>query len=100
MLDNVEQNDVVDSDKNLLPKHNKLVGTQSEVEKAKAWIVKALIIIFGSTIGCCFVLVALEIIFPSSNKETLKDIVTSILFAETVILGTVLGFYFGDRSKH
>lgn len=99
MLDNIEQNDVVDSDKNLSHKHSKLVGTQSEVEKTKAWIVKALVIIFGSTLGCCFALIALEIIFPSSNKETLKDTVISILFAETVILGTVLGFYFGDRSK-
>lgn len=99
MLDKVEQNDVVDRNKNLSPKHSKLVDAQSVAEKAKAWIVKALVIIFGSTIGCCFVLMAVKIIFPNSQLEDLAGIVTLILVVEAVIVGTVLGFYFGDRSQ-
>lgn len=103
MSDKVEKDsaitEVVDIDKNLSPKHSKLGDRQSQAEKAKAWIVKALVIIFGSTIGCCFVLMAIDIIFSSSSGAEFKDTVTLILFAETIIVGTVLGFYFGDRSK-
>lgn len=91
--------ETVDIEGDFSHQHSKPVDPRSEVEKAKAWIIKALVIIFGSTIGCCFVLIALEIIFPSSDREMLKDTATSILFAETVILGTILGFYFGDRSQ-
>lgn len=80
-------------------KKGKLVDLRSGAERAQAWIVKALVIIFGSTIGCCFFLLAVETIFSSGNRENFKDIVTLILVAETGIVGTVIGFYFGDRSK-
>lgn len=80
-------------------KKGKLIDLRSESEKAQAWIVKALVIIFGSTIACCFALVIVELIFASGSREDLKDIVTLILVAETGICGTVIGFYFGDRSK-
>lgn len=107
MFKNVEKNDsgvaeVENTDDNKsIPtsKKGKLIALRSESEKTKAWIVKALLIIFGSTVGCCFLLIAIEIVFPSTNKEDFKDIVTSILVAQTAIIGTVLGFYFGDRSK-
>lgn len=80
-------------------KKDKVVDLRSESEKAKAWVVKALIIIFGSTIGCCFLLLIVETIFPSGNRENLQDIVTLILVAQTSIVGAIIGFYFGDRSK-
>lgn len=80
-------------------KKDKVVDLRSGSEKAKAWVVKALVIIFGSTIGCCFLFVVVETIFSSGNREDLKDIITLILVAETGIVGTIIGFYFGDRSK-
>lgn len=81
-------------------KKGKVVDPRSESEKAKAWVVKALVIIFGSTIGCCFLLLIVETIFPNGNRENLQDIVTLILVAQTSIIGTIIGFYFGDRSKY
>lgn len=77
----------------------KLVDRRGDAEKVKAWIVKALVIIFGSTISCSFVLVILAIIFPHGNVEDWKDIVTLILVAETGIVGTAIGFYIGEVSK-
>jgi len=80
-------------------KKGKAVDLRSESEKAKAWVVKGLVIIFGSTIGCCFLLLVVEAIFPSGNRENLQDIITLILVAQTGIFGTIIGLYFGDRSK-
>lgn len=77
----------------------KLVNPHSTSEKAKPWIVKGLVIIFGSTIACCFALLVIEIIFQRGYADDWKDIVTLILVAETGIVGTVIGFYFGEVSK-
>ncbi len=102
-MSEVEKSDLeitaIDSDEKQTSKKGKLVDLRSTSEKAKAWIVKALVIIFGSTIACCFALVIVEIIFPRGNAQDWKDIVTLILVAETGIVGTVIGFYFGEVSK-
>ncbi len=102
-MSNVEKSDLetaaVDSDEKQSVKKGKLVDLRSGSERAKAWIVKALVIIFGSTIACCFALVIVEIIFHSGKTEDWKDIVTLIIVAETGIVGTVIGFYFGEVSK-
>jgi hypothetical protein len=96
---NLDPTPVNSSDEKNSLKKDKLALLRSDSEKAKAWIVKGLVIIFGSTIACCFALVIVEVIFPGGNREDAKDIVTLILVAETGIFGTVIGFYFGDRSK-
>lgn len=102
MSEQVEKSDIetvaIDSDEKQTSKKGKPVDPRSTSERAKAWIVKALVIIFGSTIACCFALVIIEIIFGRSNADDWKDIVTLIVVAETGIVGTVLGFYFGDRT--
>ena len=103
MSEQVEKKDLetaaIDSNEKQISKKGKLVDPRSTSEKAKAWVAKALVIIFGSTIACCFALVVIEIIFGRSNFEDWKDIVTLILVAETGIVGTVIGFYFGEISK-
>jgi hypothetical protein len=103
MSEQVEKSDLdttpIDSDAKQINKKGKLVDLRSDAERAKAWIVKALVIIFGSTIACCFALVIVEIIFSRGNVEDWKDIVTLVLVAETGIVGTVIGFYFGEVSK-
>lgn len=78
----------------------KPVYFRSEPEKTKAWLAKALVIIFGSTIGSFFLFIVVEMLFPSADKEDLKDILTLILISETGIIGTALGFYFGNQSKN
>ena len=103
-MSEVEKSDLditaaIDSNEKQSSKKGKLVDLRSTSERAKAWIVKALVIIFGSTIACCFALVIVEIIFQRGSREDLKDIVTLIIVAETGIVGTVLGFYFGEVSK-
>ena len=103
-MSEVEKSDLditaaINNDEKPFGKKGKLVDLRSGSEKTKAWIVKALIIIFGSTIACCFALVIVEIIFQRGSREDLKDIVTLIIVAETGIVGTVLGFYFGEVSK-
>lgn len=102
-MSEVEKSDLditaIDNNEKQPTKKGKLVDPRSTSEKAKAWIVKGLVIIFGSTIACCFALVIVFIIFPSANAEDWKDIVTLILVAETGIVGTVIGFYFGEVSK-
>jgi hypothetical protein len=103
-MSEVEKSDLditaaINNDEKQSSKKGKLVDLRSTSERAKAWIVKALIIIFGSTIACCFALVIVEFIFQGGKTEDLKDIVTLILVAETGIVGTVLGFYFGEVSK-
>jgi len=72
----------------------------SEQERTKAWLVKALVIIFGSTIGGFLFIIETGSLFSFADKEDFKDILTSILIAETGIIGTALGFYFGSRSKN
>ena len=104
MFEQVKKNDLdvtptSNSDEKQPIKKDKLVNLRSDSEKTKAWIVKALVIIFGSTIACCFVLVIVETIFTNSSREDWKDIVTLIIVAETGVFGTVIGFYFGDRTK-
>ncbi len=103
-MSEVEKSDLditaaIDSDAKQINKKGKLVDLRSGSEKTKAWIVKALVIIFGSTIACCFALVIVEIIFQRGSREDWKDILTLIIVAETGIVGTVLGFYFGEVSK-
>ncbi|WP_009634079.1 hypothetical protein [Synechocystis sp. PCC 7509] len=102
-MSDVEKSDLeivaVDSDEKPFSKKGKSIDQRSTSEKAKAWIVKALVIIFGSTIACCFALVIVEIIFPRGGTEDWKDIVTLVLVAETGIIGTVIGLYFGEVSK-
>ncbi len=103
MPEQIEKSDLepteIDSDPKQQSKKGKSADLRSTSEKAKAWIVKALVIIFGSSIACCFALVVIEIIFGRSNAEDWKDIVTLVLVAETGIVGTVIGFYFGEVSK-
>ena len=103
MSEQVEKSDLdiatIDNDAKQPIKKGKLADPRSTSERAKAWIVKGLVIIFGSTIACCFALVVVEIIFPRGNAQDWKDIVTLIIVAETGIVGTVLGFYFGEVSK-
>jgi len=103
-MSEVEKSDLditaaIDSNEKQSSKKGKLVDLRSGSEKTKAWIVKALVIIFGSTIACCFVLVIIQIIFQRGSREDWKDILTLIIVAETGIVGTVLGFYFGEVSK-
>ncbi len=102
-MSDVEKSDLetvaVDSNEKPFSKKGKSADLRSTSEKAKAWIVKALVIIFGSSIACCFALVIVEIIFGRNNAEDWKDIVTLVLVAETGIVGTVIGFYFGEVSK-
>ncbi|PSB31453.1 hypothetical protein [Chlorogloea sp. CCALA 695] len=102
-MSEVEKSDLdttlVDSDAKQINKKGKLIDLRSGSEKTKAWIAKALVIIFGSTIACCFALVIVEIIFQGGKTEDWKDIVTLIIVAETGIVGTVIGFYFGEVSK-
>lgn len=69
-------------------------------EKTKAWLIKGLIIIFGSTISVLSLFILIKIISPNSvNTEDLKDLLTLILTSEVGIVGTALGFYFGNQSK-
>lgn len=96
MSEEVEKSDL---DIKTIDSKGKSADLRSTSEKAKAWIIKALVIIFGSTIACCFALVIVEIIFPRGNAEDWKDIVTLVLVAETGIVGTVIGFYFGEVSR-
>ena len=103
-MSEVEKSDLditaaIDNNEKQSSKKGKLVDLRSGSEKTKAWIVKALIIIFGSTIACCFALVIIQIIFQRGSGEDWKDTVTLILVAETGIVGTVIGFYFGEVSK-
>ncbi len=102
-MSDIEKSDLeivaVDSDEKPFGKEGKSADLRSTSQRAKAWIVKALVIIFGSTIACCFALVIVEIIFPRGSADDWKDIVTLILVAETGIVGTVIGFYFGEVSK-
>lgn len=77
-----------------------LVDLRSEQEKTRAWLAKGLVIIFGSTISAFFLFILIKIIFPTSvNTEDLKDLLTLILTSEVGIVGTALGFYFGNQSK-
>lgn len=106
MYEDVEKSDLVvpevvniDDNNSITSKKAKAVDLRSESEKAKAWVVKALVIIFGSTIGCCFLLLIVETIFSNGNREDLHNLVTLILVAQTGTIGTILGFYFGDRTK-
>ena len=102
-MSEVEKSDLditpIDSDAKQINKKGKLVDLHGGSEKTKAWIVKALVIIFGSTIACCFALVIIQVIFQGGKTEDWKDIVTLIIVAETGIVGTVIGFYFGEVSK-
>lgn len=69
-------------------------------EKTRGWLAKALVIIFGSTISAFFLFMLIAIIFPTAvNAEELKDLLTLILTSEVGIIGTTLGFYFGNQSK-
>jgi hypothetical protein len=103
MFEQVEKQDLetsaIDSDEKQTSRKDKLVDPRSTSERAKAWILKALVIIFGSTIACCFALVIVEIIFGRGNFDDWKDIVTLIIVAETGIVGTIIGFYFGESNS-
>lgn len=77
-----------------------VVDLRTEQEKTRAWLAKGLLIIFGSTISAIFLFILIAIVFPTTvNIEDLKDLLTLILTSEVGIIGTALGFYFGNQSK-
>lgn len=75
-------------------------------EKARGWIAKALIVSSIATIFTTFSLIIVDrIAIYGFGKEQLKDdglgkdLITLIWTAQTTLVGTALGFYFGDRDS-
>ena len=77
-----------------------VVYLRTEQEKTTAWLAKALVIIFGSTISAFLLVILIGMVFPTTmDTRELKDLLTLILISEVGIIGTALGFYFGNQSR-
>ncbi|MFM7690092.1 MAG: hypothetical protein ACKPAC_11645 [Alphaproteobacteria bacterium] len=64
-------------------------------EKVRGWIASALIILLIGLISLLFV----AILFRMVRVDDLDKIVATVLTPIMGIVGTVIGFYFGEKSK-
>lgn len=63
-------------------------------DRVRAFTTGAFIIIFGLTVLLSFVIV----IFYSSAWANAKELIQFMLPAETALIGSAVGFYFGSKS--
>jgi hypothetical protein len=74
-------------------------------EKARSWIAKALVVSSITTVFATFLLIAVDRVslYMFEKKPTddglAKDLITLIWTAQTALVGSALGFYFGDRDS-
>jgi hypothetical protein len=72
-------------------------------ETARSWLAKALIYSLWGTITVTFSLVLIDRFMLYSgktvNQDQGEDLITLIWTAQTTLVGTALGFYFGERDS-
>jgi len=74
-------------------------------EKARSWIAKALVVSSLTTVFATFLLITVDRVslYVFEKKPTddglAKDLITLIWTAQTALVGSALGFYFGDRDS-
>ncbi len=75
-------------------------GVQATVEQkresVRAWIALMLLAIFGLTV----IAALLAVIFSDAESQVVKDLLEVLLPAETALLGSAVGFYFGAESRN
>lgn len=96
-----------------LPRAEDLTPRQETIkdkqEKTRAQLANDLIKLFTWTLGGSFVPILLLILLSictderktpilQRNSELVKDLITFTITAQTGLIGTALGFYFGSRS--
>ncbi|MBU6229439.1 MAG: hypothetical protein KGQ93_07070 [Cyanobacteria bacterium REEB459] len=99
--------------RNLLPSQvDKGLRLEERQERTRSQLAMFLIKMLAGTLGISFALVILLILMSGfvDNKEKaesfdktsalVKDLVTFILTAQTGLIGTALGFYFGSRGSN
>ena len=99
--------------RNLLPSQvDKGLRLEERQERTRSQLAMFLIKMLAGTLGVSFALVMLLILMSgfvdnekkaaSFDKTTalVKDLVTFILTAQTGLIGTALGFYFGSRGSN
>ena len=64
-------------------------------ERVRGALTVGLFVVFAVTIAVCLAVVALA---DASRWETVKDLLQILLPAETGLLGSAAGFYFGTRA--
>lgn len=80
---------------------------ETSQEKTRAWLAKALVIVYGGTIFSFLLFSCFELLLPQITNtavtektlDALKDIFSLLLTSETGIIGTALGFYFANQQK-
>ncbi|OCQ99456.1 hypothetical protein BCD64_10380 [Nostoc sp. MBR 210] len=86
------------------------IKLQERQEETRSNLAKFLIKMLAATLVASFSLVALLVISSAfmdkekadsleKNSSLVKDLVTFILTAQTGLIGTALGFYFGSKSN-
>jgi len=72
-------------------------------ENARAWLAKSLVYSLWGTLVVTFALIVIDRFIIYSGKkidnDQGKDFITLIWTAQTTLVGTALGFYFGDRDS-
>ena len=68
------------------------------VEDVRATLAYFLAFIYAGTILGAFILLFISKQYGKPDWTDVKDLVTTILSAETALFGTVLGFYFGGKT--
>jgi hypothetical protein len=66
------------------------------VDQTRAGLAWALVVIFGATIGSAILVVALTGKVPA---QEVTNLLKTLVPAETALLGSAVGFYFGTRKR-
>lgn len=81
--------------KALSPREGGKYNPEAAQESTRSFLAKILVFLFA---GTSVLTVLLSFIVDLENKDKLKDFSTIIITTQGTLVGTALGFYFGDRS--
>lgn len=76
-------------------KEGKVFDPEQAQESTRSFLAKVLVFLFA---GSSTIMLILAFITDFESKEKLKDFSTIIITTQSTLVGTALGFYFGDRS--
>lgn len=68
-------------------------------EKTRTAIAMRFINLFGATLTATFVLMGVAAFNSSADKPLIKDIASLAITSQVGLLGTALGYYFGNKEK-
>lgn len=79
--------------------HEIKAWVEQQREKTRTAIAMRFITLFGGTLTATFILMGVAAFNPSADKPFIKDLASLAVTSQVGLLGTALGYYFGNKEK-